>query len=61
MRLLKLNGTPINVPDAYEIEMTLTDMVMPSKNMFQSINSSKVVVSFYKNEGAQLGTTEKIP
>jgi hypothetical protein len=38
MRLL--NG--VNIPDVYEVNITLTDMVMPSKNMFQSITKSVV-------------------
>ena len=41
------NATPgnfreINVPDVYEIRMTLTDLVVPSKNQFQSLNTLKV-------------------
>jgi hypothetical protein len=32
----------VNIPDVYEVNMTLTDMVMPSKNMFQSITKSVV-------------------
>ena len=44
MRLLRDNdGIPVNVPDVYEVDMTLTDMVMPSKNLFQSIKNKKVV------------------
>jgi len=41
------NGAQCIVPDAYEINMTLTDMVMPSRNLFQSIQkkSSEVVVT----------------
>jgi len=30
------------IPDAYEVSITLTDMVIPSKNMFQQINIKKV-------------------
>lgn len=30
------------VPDAYDIVITLTDMVMPSKNLFQQIENPKV-------------------
>ena len=30
------------VPDAYEVSIQLTDMVIPSKNMFQHINDGKV-------------------
>jgi hypothetical protein len=29
------------VPDAYEINMTLTDMVMPSRNLFRSIQTKQ--------------------
>jgi hypothetical protein len=38
----KSSNYSFNVPDVYEINITFTDMVMPSKNMFQSINDSKV-------------------
>jgi hypothetical protein len=30
------------VPDAYEISISLTDMVVPSKNLFQQINNKEV-------------------
>jgi hypothetical protein len=30
------------VPDAYEIQITLTDMVVPSRNLFQQINNQEV-------------------
>jgi hypothetical protein len=44
MRIMKDNeGKVANVPDVYEVNMTLTDMVMPSKNLFQSIQDPKVV------------------
>lgn len=44
MRMLKdENGRDSLVPDAYEIDMTLTDMVMPSRNLFQSIGNPKVI------------------
>lgn len=45
MRLLS-TGTEnekANVPDVYEINITLTDMIMPSKNLFQSIKNQNVI------------------
>jgi len=40
------DGSDAIVPDAYEVSMTLTDMVMPSRNLFQSIQAeSKKVTS----------------
>jgi hypothetical protein len=36
-------GNKCNVPDVYEVNITLTDMVMPSKNLFQTINEQTVV------------------
>ena len=39
------NGKWYNVPDVYEINITLLDMVMPSKNMFQAINNQPVTVN----------------
>jgi len=46
MRLLNDNaGKVYNVPDVYEVSITLLDMVMPSKNMFQAINNQPVTVN----------------
>lgn len=46
MRRLKTNkGTDAIVPDAYEINMTLTDMVMPSRNLFMQVLNPPVKVS----------------
>lgn len=42
MRIIPYDGKDYNVPDVYEIDITFTDMVMPSKNMFQSINGKVV-------------------
>lgn len=33
-----------NVPDVYEINMTLTDLVIPSKNLFQAIQDKQLQV-----------------
>jgi len=33
MRLINIGGKERNVPDVYEVDMTLTDMIMPSQNM----------------------------
>lgn len=47
VRLLDMAGVKFNVPDVYDISITLTDMVVPSKNLFQAIwtESSKVEVT----------------
>ena len=47
MRKLQDAGEPYIVPDVYEVNMTLIDMVMPSRNLFQEIKSQqeKVTVS----------------
>jgi hypothetical protein len=43
MRLLRDDdGIAVNVPDAYEVNITFTDMVMPSKNQFQSIRNRQI-------------------
>lgn len=53
---------PVNVPDVYEINLSLTDMVMPSKNQFQSINdqtvTSSIVRSNFSNEPTDTGLTQ---
>lgn len=33
----------INVPDVYEVQITLTDMIMPSKNLMQAIFNEKII------------------
>lgn len=45
-QLIDDQGLKVMVPDAYEVNMTLTDMVMPSRNLFQAIQErqTKVVV-----------------
>ena len=43
MRALKdRTGLVSTVPDAYEVNMTLTDMVMPSRNLFQYMSKIQV-------------------
>lgn len=45
IRLYKVNNTWKNIPDVYEIDMTLTDMIMPSQNMQKTLfNESPIVV-----------------
>jgi hypothetical protein len=50
-----------NVPDVYEVNLSLTDMVMPSKNQFQSIQdptvTSSVVTSEFANSPVDVGST----
>jgi hypothetical protein len=42
MRKLKdVNGKDAIVPDAYEVSMTFTDLVMPSRNLFRAIQSQQ--------------------
>jgi len=49
-----------NVPDVYEVNIQLTDMVIPSKNQFQSIQDSAVVSSIIESEfaGAAQNTSQ---
>jgi len=50
---------PVNVPDVYEIDITLSDMVMPSKNLFQSIKNRDVVSTLVnQSRGFANGVTE---
>lgn len=42
MRRIKIDsGNARNIPDVFEIDMTLTDMVMPSQNMLSRIMNNK--------------------
>lgn len=43
--LLDDTGGPTIVPDVYEINITLTDMVMPSRNLFQAIRQKQSEVT----------------
>jgi len=55
MRAMKLEGAGADtlptaiVPDAYEVSITLTDMLIPSQNQFQQINSNTVYTRLIKN------------
>lgn len=39
-------GNPCNVPDVYEVNITFTDLVIPSKNLLQTVNNTKVQARF---------------
>lgn len=52
-QLRNREGTECNVPDVYEINITLTDLVIPSKNLFQAI-SNKTVRTKYKERSVEL-------
>lgn len=49
-RQIGSDGLESNVPDAYDVQITLTDMVMPSKNLFQSLRDTKVTVDIYNGQ-----------
>ena len=54
MRVLNSAGDkgkqPAVVPDSYEVSISLTDLTMPSKNLFQQINNPKVYTQVVKSE-----------
>jgi hypothetical protein len=39
-----------NVPDVYDVQITLTDMVMPSKNLLQTLENRTVTVQVFQSE-----------
>lgn len=41
---------PAVVPDAYEVSISLTDLTMPSKNLFQQISNPKVFTEIVKTD-----------
>jgi hypothetical protein len=41
VRLLQHQSKDYNVPDVYDVSITLTDLVIPSKNLFQSIQTKQ--------------------
>jgi len=40
-QLIDNKGLKVMVPDAYEVNITLTDLVMPSRNLFQAIQEKQ--------------------
>lgn len=54
IRGMNLDGKRINVPDVYEIDMTLTDMIMPSQNMLAELLQEKPVQVFTKNAAGEV-------
>ena len=52
MRVMAVEGgngkAPAVVPDAYEVSISLTDLTLPSKNLFQQISSPKVYTEIVK-------------
>jgi len=49
VRLLRNDdGSLCNVPDVYEIDITLLDMVIPSKNQFQSVQNQNITASIFQ-------------
>lgn len=59
MRLIPHDNNVYNVPDVYEINITFTDMVMPSKNMFQSIKNKKVTTELAGTQFAKTAAAEQ--
>lgn len=58
MRTLKEDsGNPALVPDVYEINITLTDMVMPSRNLFQAIQKQTSRVQVTQGRLTQINPT----
>jgi hypothetical protein len=47
-KLTDSGGTDCIVPDAYDVNLTFTDMVMPSKNLFQQMKDFSKKVSVTK-------------
>lgn len=51
MRIIDIGGKKRNVPDVYEIDITLTDMVMPSQNMLLPILQEDPITVQKINQG----------
>lgn len=60
IRQLLKNGADCNVPDVYEMNITLTDLVIPSKNLFQAISNQSVRTS-YKDRGINQSRPPQAP
>jgi hypothetical protein len=57
-QLKNSSGIDCNVPDVYEVNITLTDLVIPSKNLFQAI-SNKVVVTTFRDRSREQGVVQQ--
>lgn len=57
IRQLSNGGVICNVPDVYEVNMTLTDLVIPSKNLFQAISNESLRIQARERSA----TTEPAP
>jgi hypothetical protein len=55
--LLDNDGGPTIVPDVYEVNITLQDLVMPSQNLFQSIRQKQkdITINNLKNSARSSG------
>lgn len=51
MRIMNVGGKKRNIPDVYEIDITLTDMVMPSQNMLLPILQEDPITVQRLNQG----------
>ena len=51
MRIINVGGKKRNVPDVYEVDITLTDMVMPSQNMLLPILQEDPITVQRLNQG----------
>ena len=56
--LLDKSGGPTIVPDVYEVNITLQDLVMPSQNLFQSIKQKQkdITINNLKNAARSSGS-----
>lgn len=42
-RLLDLDGQKVIIPDAYQVELSLTELVKPSKNQFEAVTTGEAL------------------
>jgi hypothetical protein len=49
-RMVGSDGMESNVPDVYDVQLTLTDMVMPSKNLLQTLENRTVRVQVFQSQ-----------
>ena len=61
--LLDNDGGPTIVPDVYEVNITLQDLVMPSQNLFQSIRQKQkdITITNLKDAARNSGNTIRNP
>jgi hypothetical protein len=59
IRRMDIGGKTVNIPDIYEVDISLTDMIMPSQNMLAELLNEQPVQVFTRTKNEDGTTTIK--